>query len=540
MSNRMIGPFQLGEKLGAGGMGIVYRAVYTKTGVPCAIKVLAPDVNDSPGVQQRFEREIAILKKLQHPHIVKYFGGGKVGSQRFYAMELVAGGSLESYLNRKKRLPWEEALSYAKQIAEALEHAHNAGVIHRDLKPANLLMAPDGKLKLTDFGIARDTTATALTAAGKTVGTYSYMAPEQIKGKPPVDRRTDLYALGCVLFEMIAGETPFDGDNAGEVLVQHLQEEPTRVTSYAPDCPIWLEELIFRLLEKEPDERPYDALAVQVAIDEVLQKVAAQASMVGSTLASNTTKGQGATAAAELKAALGKKKKKKKRDVSPFYERLWFLGLCLMLLVGSVYGFYWWRNREEYLFAKAEALMTTENETAWISARDYYLKPLLAKYPEGKRSGQAQEHLDKIELTFLERQARSRAMRNVAPKTPSEAVFMEADRYERFGDRITALHKYESLIDIFKNETGDHRLFVQMANQRVEKMKADGIDKLDVAQIVEGALRRADELEATGQAGKRIEARNIWSSIVDLYADNQELAPHVEIARQRLERKLGK
>ena len=540
MSNRMIGPFELGEKLGAGGMGIVYRAIYTKTGVPCAIKVLAPDVTDSTGVQQRFEREIAILKKLQHPHIVKYFGGGKVGSQRFYAMELVAGGSLEAYLEQKKKLPWEEALGFARQIAEALEHAHAAGVIHRDLKPANLLMGRDGRLKLTDFGIARDTTKTALTAAGKTVGTYAYMAPEQIKGKPPVDRRTDLYALGCVLFEMIAGETPFDGDNAGEVLVQHLQEEPSRVTSFAPDCPIWLEELIFRLLEKDLQERPYDALAVQVAIDEILEKVRVHASMVGNTLAGNTTKGQGATAAAELKAALGVKKKKKKRDNTPFYERLWFLALCLLVLVGAVYGVYSWRNSEEYLFAQAESLMVTDNETSWISARDYYLKPLLAKYPDGKRAGQAQEHLDKIEITFLERQARSRAMRNVAPKTPSEAVFMEADRYERFGDRITAFHKYESLIDIFQNETGDHRLFVQMASQRVEKMKAEGIDKLDVVQIVEGALRRADELDATGQAGKRIEARNIWSSIVDLYADNQELAPHVEVARERLERKTGK
>lgn len=539
MSTRRIGPFELGEKIGAGGMGIVYRAVYTKTGMPCAIKVLAPDVNVSPSVQQRFEREISILKKLQHPHIVRYYGGGKVGSQRFYAMELVEGGSLESYLKQKGKLPWEEALNYARQIAEALEHAHNAGIIHRDLKPANLLMTADRQLKLTDFGIARDTTATALTAAGKTVGTYAYMAPEQIRGKPPVDRRTDLYALGCVLFEMLTGETPFEGDNPGDLLVKHLQEEPCRVTSFAPDCPIWLEDLVFRLLEKDPENRPYDALAVQVALDEVQQKVAQQASLVGNTLAGNATKTQGQNAASVVQSLMGKKKKKKKRAQAPFYEQLWFLLTCLAVLVGVAYGVYWWRNSENYLFAQAEALMATQDDAKWLTARDRYLKPLLKKYPQSQHASKAQEYLEQIELTFLERQARSREARNVEPKSPAEAVYREARRYERFGDRITALQKYESLIDIFKNETGDNLLFVKMARREVARLQEEGLEKLDVVQIVENALQRADQLEASGVASNRIEARRIWSSIVELYADNQELAAHVETAQERLSRKAG-
>ena len=329
MSKRMIGPFELGSKIGTGGMGVVYRAVYTKTGVHCASKVLAPDVNDSPQVQQRFEREIAILKKLQHPNIVRYYGGGKVGSQRFYAMELVQGGSLEAVLKKRQKLPWEEVLTYSRQIAEALEHAHTAGVIHRDLKPANLLVTNDGQIKLTDFGIARDTTATALTAAGKTVGTYAYMAPEQIRGKPPVDRRTDLYALGCVMFEMLAGEPPFHGDNAGDLLVRHLQEEPPRVTSFAADVPIWLEELIFRLLEKEPDERIFDALALQMALDDIRAKISRQASLIGESLAADATKSMAGENASKV--LQGKKKKKKKKDNAPFYEQLWFLATLLLL-----------------------------------------------------------------------------------------------------------------------------------------------------------------------------------------------------------------
>ena len=307
MSKRMIGPFEVGERIGVGGMGIVYRAIYTKNGARVALKVLAPDVADSESLQRRFEREISILKKLQHPNIVRYYGGGKFGSQRFYAMELVEGGSVEEYLRKKQRLPWEEAVEITMQVAKALEHAHDAGVIHRDLKPANLLMTASNVVKLTDFGIARDTTASALTAAGKTVGTYAYMAPEQIRGKPPVDKKSDLYSLGCVLFEMISGETPFTSGNQGEMLMQHLQEPPPRITSLVPECPIFLEDLIFRLLEKDPSDRVYDALALQHELQEVRLKVTQQQSVSAQTLLSGTTVG-GTKDATELKSILTKKK----------------------------------------------------------------------------------------------------------------------------------------------------------------------------------------------------------------------------------------
>uniref|UniRef100_A0A7C2K342 non-specific serine/threonine protein kinase n=1 Tax=Schlesneria paludicola TaxID=360056 RepID=A0A7C2K342_9PLAN len=524
MSKRMIGPFELGERLGAGGMGIVYRAVYTKTGVPCAIKVLSPEASDSPQVQQRFEREIAILKKLQHPHIVRYYGGGKVGSQRFYAMELVQGGSLESLLKERGRLPWEQSLAYTRQIAEALEHAHAAGIIHRDLKPANLLIDPEGKIKLTDFGIARDTTATALTAAGKTVGTYAYMAPEQIRGKPPVDRRTDLYSLGCVLFEMLTGETPFDSDNAGELLVMHLQEEPTRPTSLVHDIPIWVEDLVFRLLEKEPEERYYDALALQVAIDEVFAKVSQQASIVGATMGGASTK----TAAAGEANPLARKKRKKKKDKTPFYERAWFLGVCLLLLIGGVV----WALQppgEDALMAKAEALMAQEDPTHWVDAKNEYLPELLRRFPDGRHAARAQELLDKAEMHFAVEQARNRGIR--PPKSEGEKLFLEADKFERFGDRISALEIYDGMIRLLDKEPKE-RVYVLIAKREKAKIISEGGDKLDRQKILEDSLFRAEELRLKGNV---FEARNTWNSIVALYRDNQELAPYVERAIQRLE-----
>ena len=143
MSKRMVGPFEVGERIGVGGMGIVYRATYTKNGAQVALKILSPDVSDSESLQRRFEREISILKKLQHPHIVRYntAKGKDSETSGFMPMELVEGGSVEDYLKKKIRLPWEEALDIGIQVAKALEHAHEAGVIHRDFEAtANLLM----------------------------------------------------------------------------------------------------------------------------------------------------------------------------------------------------------------------------------------------------------------------------------------------------------------------------------------------------------------------------------------------------------------
>ncbi len=310
--NRRLGPFELEDKLGVGGMGIVYRARYVKTGQHVAVKVLSPDLMADAKIAQRFEREMAILKKLKHPHIVQYYGGSTSGHQRFYAMELVKGGSLEDELKRKGSRPWEEVVEYGQQIAKALEHAHNAGIIHRDLKPANLLLTKRGVLKLSDFGIARDMQGTALTAAGKTLGTMAYMAPEQITGKHPITARTDLYALGCVLFELLSARPPFQSDTQPALLFKHLDEAPPSVREFNHDVPVWLDQLIDELLEKEPADRPFDALAVQVKLEEVKQHVADRQSIARQTAIG----GEGITLKVdkeELGRILSKKSRKKRK-----------------------------------------------------------------------------------------------------------------------------------------------------------------------------------------------------------------------------------
>lgn len=334
MTQRSIGPFQLERQIGVGGMGIVYSAIYPKTGKRVAVKVLSPGLMSDPKLLKRFDREVEILKRLDHPNIVKYYGGGKANNQRFYAMEFLDNGSLKDQLKKRGRLTWEQAIHIGRQVSGALEHAHNAGIIHRDLKPDNLFLSKSGRLKLGDFGIARDTEATALTAAGKTVGTYAYMAPEQIQAGPAISRKTDLYALGCLLYEVLVGETPFQSENPMDMLLQHLKDDPYNVCEKVPDCPIWLDNLIEQLLAKNPDDRPYDALAVHTQLGEIRDKALQKTSVAFDQQPTGKPEVSKSGKSASIEKKKKRKRKKKKKDV-PFHEQTWFLSTCLAALIAA-------------------------------------------------------------------------------------------------------------------------------------------------------------------------------------------------------------
>jgi len=255
--------FKLGPQLGAGTVGVVHQATSPDLSHRVALKLLRPGVADDDLVVKRFEREIAITERLDHPHIVRYYGGGKLDGQLFYAMQLLEHGSLKQRLHNQGSLDWSAAAAYAAQIASALEHIHAHGIIHRDVKPSNLFFDDQGNLVLGDFGIARDTHAEDITAQGITVGTYSYMSPEQIAAERSIDGRSDLYSLGCVLLEMLTGQPPFAGTNFTQVWEQHLHKRPPSVRGLGVDCPEWLDELIHKLLAKEAEDRPASARAVE-------------------------------------------------------------------------------------------------------------------------------------------------------------------------------------------------------------------------------------------------------------------------------------
>lgn len=269
MEKRWIWPFELEEQLGSGAMGIVYRARFVKNDRRIALKLLPKEIAANPTLVARFQREMEILKDLRHANIVHCFGGVCEGDQQFYAMELVDGGTVASLLAEQGRLTWHQTVEIGLQVCAALACAHDKNVIHRDLKPANLLLTKAGKVKLSDFGLAMVASEAKLTAAGKTMGTLHYMSPEQIHGRTAMSGKSDLYALGCVLFELLTGRPPFTGENMAEILQQHLRQPPPPVSTFVSNCPPPLESLVTDLLAKDPERRPDSAAKVARRLTEI-------------------------------------------------------------------------------------------------------------------------------------------------------------------------------------------------------------------------------------------------------------------------------
>ncbi len=242
MVGRTLLHYEILEPLGAGGMGEVYRARDTKLERDVAIKVLPEDIATDPDRLARFEREAKLLASLNHANIAAVYGLEDEGAQRFIAMELVEGETLAERIADSGRTNADEALGIAAQIAEALEAAHESGIVHRDLKPANVKVTTDGNVKVLDFGLAKayeadgspaadspdishSPTMAAATRAGVILGTAAYMSPEQARGKP-LDKRTDIWAFGCVLYEMLSGRQPFGGETVTDILAAVVKEEP--------------------------------------------------------------------------------------------------------------------------------------------------------------------------------------------------------------------------------------------------------------------------------------------------------------------------
>ena len=249
------GRYVLERELGRGGMATVWLARDLKHDRPVALKVLHPDLASSLG-PERFQREIRLAARLQHPHILTVYDSGESGGQLWFTMPFVEGQSLRERLGQTGRLPLNEALRITREVAQALEYAHEHGIVHRDIKPENILLTKDGHTLVTDFGVARpaDEIAPHLTGAGIVVGTPSYMSPEQAAGDAQVDRRSDVYSLGCVLYEMVTGQTPFPGTTARAIVTKQLTEPPPPIPSSA-GVPESVRRAISTALAKEPNDR---------------------------------------------------------------------------------------------------------------------------------------------------------------------------------------------------------------------------------------------------------------------------------------------
>jgi TolB-like protein/Flp pilus assembly protein TadD/tRNA A-37 threonylcarbamoyl transferase component Bud32 len=252
--------YAIEREIGRGGMATVYLARDVRHNRPVAVKVLHPHLAVSLG-PDRFLREIQIAARLQHPHIVPLYDSGQAGDHLYYVMPYIEGESLRQRLEREKRLPIAEAVRIARAVAGALDYAHRHEIVHRDIKPENVMLH-DGEAMVTDFGIAKavsEAVSTSLTQTGTAIGTPSYMSPEQAGGEATLDGRSDIYSLGSMLYEMIAGDTPFTGSTLQAVLAKLFTEPVVPLHQRREDTPEWLDTAVMRALAKRPADRPASA-----------------------------------------------------------------------------------------------------------------------------------------------------------------------------------------------------------------------------------------------------------------------------------------
>ncbi|HEX4913384.1 MAG TPA: serine/threonine-protein kinase, partial [Vicinamibacterales bacterium] len=261
------GPYQIVAKVGTGGMGEVYRARDARLGRDVAVKILAAAYTQDQDRIRRFRQEAAAASALNHPGILTIHEAGEVDGCQYIATELVEGDTLRQILSQRGRVPLNEALAIAVQAAAALAAAHKAGIVHRDIKPENVMVRSDGYVKLLDFGIAKltqrpdespdtgeITRTLSQTRDGAIVGTVPYMSPEQARGAA-VDARSDIWSLGCLLYEMLAGRSPFAGPTTSDVLVAILDKEPAPLTAPPASIPAECDWIITKTLRKNADER---------------------------------------------------------------------------------------------------------------------------------------------------------------------------------------------------------------------------------------------------------------------------------------------
>ena len=470
------GPFQIEKELGSGAMGSVYQARFKQDGKDdrtVALKVIAFGLSGNEQALARFEREANILKQLRHPNIVRLFASGRYKGTPFFAMEYVAGKSLDKIMiERQAGAPgkppftWEEVVEMGKPLCAALQHAHDKGIIHRDLKPSNLMLTEEGIVKLTDFGIAKDVDVTALTGANNTIGTAAYMSPEQCKGERFLTGKSDIYSLGVVFYELLTGRKPFMAESSVDMFLLHVQGTFARPAQLNPDIPVWLDTLVCQMMEKKPEHRPRDAAMVGQVLDEIAEKIATQQS-AGADLAAARAVDPRQLSAGDRAAArairAGSRKKKLRKKRRPVYRRGWFVVVaCLAVLFGM--GYVIWEfglspPSAETLLAQLNAAKEPDDQKPII---ERYLKHYGRRDDEQTRKVKELDREIKVndhENSMLNRHGNERLRGRAEDHHDAEAYkkTMAALTAEDDGDLAAARTAWNELVDRYAKESSESK-----------------------------------------------------------------------------------
>ncbi|WP_299462585.1 serine/threonine-protein kinase [uncultured Gimesia sp.] len=541
-----LGEYLIGKKIGAGGMGSVYLATNVHTDQQVAIKILPGVLAREAGFVERFHREIEALKKMHNPYVIEFYDSGVENEIYYYVMEYVDGETLTKRLRREKRIDWKTVVDISIQICSALKAAHDAGIIHRDLKPSNLMLKDDGTVKLADFGVAQLFATEKLTVTGGIIGTAEYMSPEQAEGKR-VSRQSDLYSLGAVMYVMLTGRPPFSGKTMLAIIQKQRYGQFDRPGRYVDDLPIWLEEIVCQLLEKDPQKRFPDAYVLSRRLQDVLNKYEMSTSedtyaLSGTNAASVTptvvqsasehVAGTGTLMQGLMRAQLESESTGSR--LSRLFDNTWFLvGILTVLLLG---GYYWFQERElspQEMFTQAKIILQQPENPEWYTARDKYLLPLLEADPDQWKTN-VEPELKKIKTYEIRSRAGITAKRRsrTGPQNEPQRFITLAQHYMETGNLVQAEIILSALVDVLP-EKPDQKEMRDLALQMLNDIREDPRNKAERFIMLTQSMAKADAL--VNEKNYK-EAAAVWKALIVLYEQeqNEQVQKIVNLAKENL------
>jgi serine/threonine protein kinase len=522
MTGQRVGNWILLEELGRGPLGVVYKAhAADDVGHWAAVKLLHPDPTRDADWLAKFPAELLALHRLNHPNVVKFYDAGTLpGGVAWYAAEFVDGDDCAALLKTRPKRPDEPGLNWkdevipvAVQLARALKHGHHRSILHRNLKPSNVLIARDGTVKVADFGVAKSFALSPLNLPADAWGTAGYLAPEHFTGKP-LTRRSDLYALGGVLYTLTTGRPPFTGATTAEFLHKHCYTLPDRPAHFVRDLPADLDDLICALLAKDPARRPATPAAVIEWLDQVRGKVERKGKKVPWPPDSGDASGPMPALTEEDERAA------ERDDAEPRHRPLMSRPLVVVPLFLAVLGLilalvFWPRPSADDLYKNGTELMQSEDPADWDRAWAEYLEPLQSYYP-GRYAADVAAAKAKID----DRKSLRRAIEqgsHARYKSDGERLYHHGLGLARAGDAAGARRLWNELIRAFADVEPEAR-WVKLARVGLADLeRRPPAAPPGNSPALAAALDRARAMKAEGKAS---EAAVIFDALADLYRDN--------------------
>jgi hypothetical protein len=514
-----------------GGLGTVYRATNAEPKgesdpAEAAVKVLTHPHCADPAFQARFPAEMLALRRLTHPNIARYYDSGVHAGLPYSAAEWVDGTDVAALVAQAGTgLPWAEYFfRIAIQTARALKHAHHRSILHRELKPGHLLVLADGSLKVVDFGLGKILNRAPLTLPAEPLGVAAYLAPEHFTGKP-LTRRSDLYALGGVLYTVLTGRPPFAANSAAELMHKHCYALPDRPANFVPKLPNELDEFVCSLLAKDPNRRPASAAAILDELDQIRGKLERKGAKPLLPPSAEDPTGLhaplGAAAVGETTADPAERRAKRRQAL--------VVGTLFLVVVGILmFTFFRPRPSPESLWNDLQPLLASDNPADWDTARDDYLDALAKWHPDWRPTevGEARQYL-------LERKelAKTFGLYDKAKYAgEAERLYHRGLKLVQVADAGEARRTWDNLIRLFDGSATD-AYWVRLARQGLAEL-ANSPPPRSNSNVPAEAIARARKLR---ESGHKADADAMLNAVEELYRDRPDVIEAVRAARPRPE-----